>query len=364
MIAKSDPIAEAESLVKAGESARAVALLRKAAASGRDGILTRIALSRALLAAGDTAAALAVAREASSLAPGIADAAVALGEALRACGHLPTAIAEFQRAAELVPSSDAARLALGSAWLEAGEAERAAQILAGIPYTSTLAAEAASKITAAEVMRQANRSAPGYVRHLFDQFAADYDRRMLDELSYRAPRILRGLADMIMFAEPETLTILDLGCGTGLSGAAFQDLAAKIDGVDLSPRMIEAARSRGIYGGLTVGDIETVLHEPGPAYDLILAADTLVYLGDLTRVFSGARRRLKADGFFFFTVERADGETYELGPKRRFRHSETYLRQEAPACGLEVMGLIECSPRDETKIPVEGFAVALQPIAA
>jgi len=364
MIAKPDPIAEAEALVKAGDAVRAVALLHKTLASGRGGILARIALSRALLAAGDAEMALAVAREASALAPGIADAAIVLGEALLASGHLPTAIAEFQRAAELDPSSDTARLALGSAWLEAGEAERAAQILNDIPYTSILAAEAASRIATAQAMRQANRSAPGYVRHLFDQFAPDYDRRMLDDLSYRAPRILRGLADMLMFAEPKTLAILDLGCGTGLSGAAFQDLAAKLDGIDLSPKMIEAALSRGIYDALTAGDIETILHEPGPAYDLILAADTLVYLGDLARVFSGARGRLKADGFFFFTVERADGETYELGPKRRYRHSEAYLRQEASACGLEVMGLIACSPRDEANIPVEGFAVALQPRAA
>ena len=290
---KHDPIADAEALVKAGEPGRAVMLLRKVLASGKGGILTRIALSRALLAAGELESALVAARETWALAPGVSDAALVLGEVLLTCGHLPTAISEFQRAVELAPASDAARLALGSAWLEAGEAERASQILADIPSTSYFARPAAAKIAAADEMKRANRSAPGYVRHLFDQFAPDYDRRMLEDLSYRAPHILRGLADMLGIAEAGTLSVLDLGCGTGLSGAVFKDIAARLDGVDLSPKMIAAARSRAIYDGLTVQDIETSLAQDGPAYDLIVAADTLVYLGDLSPVLSGARVRLK-----------------------------------------------------------------------
>ena len=57
---------------------------------------------------------------------------------------------------------------------------------------------------------------------------------------------------------------------------------------------------------------------------------------------------------------KAVGEGYELGPKRRYRHSEAYLRQEAASTGLEVMGLLDCSPREEARVAVAGFAVALQ----
>jgi predicted TPR repeat methyltransferase len=305
MPAKRDPISEAEALIEIGEPERAAALLRDALAKGRGGILTRIAFSRALLASGETESALAAARETCALAPNVAGAALALGEALLAAGHLPTAIAEFQRAARLDPASEAAQLALGAAWLDAGEAERAMEFLCNIPPASPLLEQTVAKIAAADAMRQATRSAPGYVRHLFDQFAPDYDRRMLDDLSYRAPHILRGLADMLMIPQPGTLAVLDLGCGTGLSGAAFKDLAARLDGVDLSPKMIEAARARGVYEALKVGDIEMVLAEGQADYDLILAADTLVYLGDLVPVFAGVRGQLKASGFFFFTVEKA-----------------------------------------------------------
>ena len=172
-----------------------------------------------------------------------------------------------------------------------------------------------------------------------------------------APEILRDLADMVMHGRSQ-LSILDLGCGTGLAGAAFQPLAARLDGLDLSPAMLEKARARGIYDDLTVGDIESALAAPGRSYDLILAADTLVYLGDLAPVFRGARSRLAAEGYFLFTVEAAkDG--FELGPKRRWRHADPYLRATAAAAGFTVAGLVAAAPRREANLPVAGFAVAL-----
>jgi predicted TPR repeat methyltransferase len=210
----------------------------------------------------------------------------------------------------------------------------------------------------AEAIRAAPRSDPGYVRHLFDQFAADYDTRMLDSLHYAAPRILAELAGLTM-AGRTGLAVLDLGCGTGLAGAAFRPLAARLDGIDLSPAMIEKARRRGIYDWLVVADLETALAEPGFAYDLILAADTLVYLGDLASLFGAAARRLEPDGYFLFTAEAKSGQGFECGPKRRWRHSEAYLRETAAAAGLAVAGFLAASPRSEAGRPVDGFAVAL-----
>ncbi|HEY2068164.1 MAG TPA: methyltransferase [Rhizomicrobium sp.] len=277
--------------------------------------------------------------------PDVAVVAVALGEAMLGVGLLPTAIGEFQRALRIDPQSDDARRGLAHAWLEAGEPEKALEAFADEAVTAE-----------AEAMKAAPRSNARYVRHLFDQFSSDYDTRMIGQLGYRAPQILRELFDLTIAAEG--LSILDLGCGTGLSGAAFRDVAARLDGIDLSPRMIEKARARGIYDALAVADIETTL-DGAVRYDLILAADTLVYLGDLAPVFAGAARALAADGHFLFTVESQDGEGFALGPKRRWRHSESYLRQEAEKAGLEVSGLVACSPRSEAGQAVPGFAVSL-----
>jgi predicted TPR repeat methyltransferase len=354
----SSAIAEANALIAAGEPLRAVELLQRNLASGRGGLMTRLLLGRAHLAAGEIDAALSELRTASALGPAVADAALALGEALIAAGHLPAAVAEFERAARLDPDFAAARHALGLAWLEAGEPDRAIEILSALSGTP-FAADAAGRIARAHAMKEANRSSPGYVRHLFDQFSADYDTRMLGMLEYRAHLILRELADLVLI-EREGLDVLDLGCGTGLTGAVFASMAHRLDGIDLSPRMIEQARARCLYDNLVVADLETELAKKGPCYDLILAADTLVYFGDLGIVFRGAQRRLKPGGFLFFTVERKGDEGYELGAKRRYRHSEAYLRREAAFADLEIVGLLQCIPRTDGGNPVEGLATALQ----
>ena len=299
-----------------------------------------------------------------SLNPGIAVAVLALGEALLAVEALPTAIAELQRALRLDPELTRARELIARAWLAAGEADKALENLA------QLDGPPAELIAAAEAIKAASRSDPGYVRHLFDQFSADYDSRMIGQLSYAAPQILSDLAGMVMAGRigasaragathKKGLDILDLGCGTGLAGAVFKPLAARLDGIDLSPAMIDKARARQIYDHLAVADLETALRTKERSYDLILAADTFVYLGDLKPVFDAAPARLKPDGYFLFTVEKADGDGFELGPKRRWRHSEAYLRRLAHDAGLHVAGLVAAAPRSEANQPVEGLAVAL-----
>lgn len=346
-----DPIEAAEALIASGRAADAARDLRARLDAGRGGLLARLTLIKALLAAGDAQGALAEAREAASLNANVAPAVMALGEALLAVDALPTAIAELQRALRLDPGLPRARLLIATAWLKAGEADKTLESLGELDDAPP------EMIAAAQAIKTAPRSDAGYVRHLFDQFSADYDARMIGQLAYAGPQILEGLADMVMMGR-DGLSILDLGCGTGLAGVVFKARAARLDGVDLSPAMIEKARGRGIYDHLTVGDIESVLAVPGPLYDLIVAADTLVYLGDLAPIFGGARARLDERGYLLFTVEAGD-QDFALGPKRRWQHSEAYLRRAAAKAGFEIAGLVAASPRQEANQPVEGFAVAL-----
>jgi predicted TPR repeat methyltransferase len=351
-----DPIAHAQALIDGGQAAEAARFLRARLDEGRGGALARVILVRALLAAKESEAALAAAREAASLNPNVPQAILALGEALQAAGHLPTAISEFLRALRLDPDSHEARLRLGLAWLEAGEADKALEQFVALDPEST--PRLAALVARAEAIRAQARSDAGYVRHLFDQFSADYDARMRGQLGYQAPEILRQLADLVM-PGAQDLTVLDLGCGTGFAAEAFAGMASAIDGIDLSPAMIAKARARDLYRALAVADIETALAEGGADYDLVLAADTLVYLGDLATTFAGAARRLKPGGHFLFTVERSEVADFDLGPKRRWRHSEAYLRASAAAHGFDVLGVLACAPRSEAGVPVEGLAVAL-----
>ena len=351
------PLDAAAQLLDEGRAAEAADLLEVLVADGRGGLAARLMLVRALTAAGDLAKAVEAAGQTASLYPDIAEAALGLGAAHLAAEDLPAAIAAFQRVLRIDPDHAEARYLLGCAWLEAGEAEPALAAFAaldGMPGLAELIAEA-------EAIKARPRSDAGYVRHLFDQFAGDYDERMLGTLSYRAPMILRELAALVIPGETG-LDVLDLGCGTGLSGAAFKDRAGHLSGVDLSPAMVEKARARGIYDDLMVGDIEGGFATA--RYDLVIAADTLVYLGDLGSTFAAVWTALKPGGWFLFTVEASAAEDFELGPKRRWRHTEAYLRRGAAGYGFAVAGLMTCVPRHEAHQPVNGFAVALYKPAA
>src|SRR5258706_8333329 len=165
------------------------------------------------------------------------------------------------------------------------------------------------------------------VRALFDDYASYYDSAMVGSLGYRAPSHLRSLAGRVMPDAAPPMRVLDLGCGTGLSGEAFQDLTAggRLDGIDLSPGMIEEARRRNIYSDLIIEDFETALAVPGLSYDLIIAGDALIYHGDLLPVLSGAARRLDPGGFCLFTVERIAGRSWGQTPPNRFPYIVNHL---------------------------------------
>lgn len=352
-----DPNATA-ALIKAGRADDVAARCQALIAKDRGGALTRVALSHALIALGRPGEAVTAAREASFLWPNVAEVALALGEALAAAGALPTAIAEFQRAARLAPKDGRPHWQIARLWLVVGEpdkAEAAAEAAEGLGGASADAIAALREDAAR--MRTAARSDAGYVRHLFDQFAADYDTRMRGRLGYAAPTILRGLAELLV--QPSgRCDVLDLGCGTGLSGLAFRPFARRLVGVDLSPLMIAKARALDIYDVLAEGDVETLPPSIEGAFDMVIAADVLVYLGDLGVAFDTAASRLRNGGLWLFTTERGEALDFERGPKRRYRHSEGYLRRLSDRHGFEVASLIECVTRYEAGEPVASWAAA------
>jgi predicted TPR repeat methyltransferase len=339
-----DPVGEAMDMVAAGMAEEALSRCERLIEQGRGGTLTRLAHGRVLLALGRAQDAVDALREAGHMSPNTPELLLAFGEALAATGALPAAIGELQRASRLAPDDGRPHLAIARLWLEAGEAEKCLQSLeAAIAVGNVSAADVDAVRHRAADIRSRARADAGYVKHLFNQFAGDYDTRMQGRLGYAAPSILRQLAGMLT-SPGETFDVLDLGCGTGLSGAAFRDLARSLSGVDLSPGMLEKARATGAYTLLCEGDVEQL-----PAY-----------LGDLDTLFATVRRRIAPDGLWLFTTERGETPDFELGPKRRYRHSEAYLRGLAGRHGFDVSSLVECVCRFEAGEPVTSWAAAFR----
>jgi predicted TPR repeat methyltransferase len=197
-----------------------------------------------------------------------------------------------------------------------------------------------------------------YVKSLFDQYAERFDAHLVGKLSYRAPGLL---ADAVAgLGHKQFAHAVDLGCGTGLCGAAFRARAKFLTGVDLSPAMIESARGKGLYDHLVVQSLSAFLaSEAAASADLLLGADVLVYVGDLDPVFHLARRVLRENGVFAFTLQSAENG-FCLGPDMRYGHAPAYVREAAEKHGFGVAEIATASCRYDAGAEVEGLVVVLE----
>ena len=202
----------------------------------------------------------------------------------------------------------------------------------------------------------------GYVRALFDDYAPKFDRHLTGSLAYRGPELI---ADALRRACSKRLReyrfVLDLGCGTGLMAQALEGVFSSMEGVDLSPRMLEKAEKTKLYDALHEGELVSFLAaRPSAEADLVVAADVFVYMAALDAAFREAHRVLKREGFFAFTVQAHEGDTFILGEDARYAHSEAYLRELADAVGFTMVIFERVSTREDRGVPVPGFLVVLQ----
>ena len=173
------------------------------------------------------------------------------------------------------------------------------------------------------------RAPSQYVQLLFNGFAHTFDQQ-LASLQYDTPRrLVQWVYDVAGDSERQW-NVLDLGCGTGLVGVAAKARAARLVGVDLSHGMLARARSRNIYDRLECMDLVAMMKaEPASSYDLLVSADTFIYVGKLDDVVAEARRLLQPGGLFAFSVESLDGLP-ELAASERAHAG--YVLQPSPSC--------------------------------
>lgn len=291
----------------------------------------RYQIAHDLAARGDLAAAAELLDQAVERAPAFASAWFSLGEMREAIGELESAISAYRQALAC-DSSDRHGAALHLARLGAVEA--------------------------------ADAMSPDYVRCLFDQYAPRFDRELVEALHYRAPALLRSaIADCVAarngaFHFPQ---VVDLGCGTGLMAQALPGSYEHLAGVDLSPAMVEMARQTKLYDELVVDEMATFLsRQADSSCDLIVAADSLVYVADLMPVFTAVARALKANGLFAFTVESHEGAEVILGEKLRFAHSAAHLVRAVQSAGLTLVSMATGATRSENHFPVPSLIVVTE----
>ena len=102
---------------------------------------------------------------------------------------------------------------------------------------------------------------------LFDKEAERYDRCR--------PRYPHAAIDDLLGPNPEGLSVLDVGCGTGIASTLMAERGAKVLGVELAPRMAEIAHRHGVE--VEVGAFED--WEPaGRTFDRVTSAQAWHWL--------------------------------------------------------------------------------------
>lgn len=134
----------------------------------------------------------------------------------------------------------------------------------------------------------------------YRKWAREYDDQMRST-GYLSPRDIAALlADHLPDHGAE---ILDIGCGTGLTGREVVGRGFSIiDGMDISGEMVAVARSRDIYRRLLVGDLNQPLALDDASYDAVVSSGTFTHghvgPGPLPEIF----RILRPGGILACTV--------------------------------------------------------------
>lgn len=287
----------------------------------------RYDFGRDLQLRGDLSGAADLMAQAAELEPGFASAWFALGDLCEQLGQRDDAIAAYLRARDADPDDrHGAKLRL----MRLG-----AEDLSAMP--------------------------PGYVRALFDQYAPRFDKTLVQDLDYCGPEVL--LKAVLAARHAARLPAhfgraIDLGCGTGLAAREFAALVDEFVGIDLSPGMIERARSTGLYARLDVTDmLQGLCAEASASANLVMAADAFVYVPELEELLREAVRVLKPQGLLAFTVETHPGDGVVLGQGLRYAHASNYLRGAVAGAGLNLSALTAASTRTEAGEPVPGLVV-------
>jgi predicted TPR repeat methyltransferase len=291
------------------------------------------------------------------LRPQWAEAYSAQGSALQRLGEFAAALDSYDRALALKPDYALAHYYRGNTLRsmdrrdDAIAAYRAALAHGDNPETIAFALASLGVGETPAVLPA------DYVRSLFDQYANHFDQHLTEVLEYRTPAYLDGMLRRV--APAADLDTVDLGCGTGLCGPYLKAYSRRLDGVDLSQQMLDKAAARGLYDELACSDLTGYLDRRAAGWDLAVAADVFVYIGDLRPVFESAHRALRPGGRFCFSVEAGEGADYALRPSNRYAHTPAYLHRLATETGFTVLAIETLDARQENGAPIAALALIL-----
>lgn len=123
---------------------------------------------------------------------------------------------------------------------------------------------------------------------------------------------IRGFINFL----PAKAKIIDIGCGSGRDAKIFTENGLCVLGIDFSSNLIDIAKINAPLAEFQVADIETIAFAPS-SFDGAWAGCSLCHIPKITlpSVLQNIHSLLKANGYFYITVKKGEGEGVEEDPR-------------------------------------------------
>jgi predicted TPR repeat methyltransferase len=342
-----------------GQYEQAANALRKGLVQEPRSAKARNNLGLALVRLGKLDEAIKSLEKATELDSHYADAWFNLGDAYYCRGHLQKAVDALQRCIRLIPDFVEAHFNLSIAQHDMKlqpEAIKSLERTLELDPGHTAARHMLDALTG----KTPDTAPQQFVTTLFDQYSNRFEADLINRLEYRIPTRLRKLLSEILPEGARLSRVIDLGCGTGLSGQAFHDIADYLAGIDISKKMLERAREKKIYNDLLHGDLCEQLEQLSELNDLFIAADVMVYIGNLAPLFNSVSSKAKPGAYFAFSVESEQEQDFTLQPTGRYAHASDYISKLATGSGFRVVAQEDTGIRKEGDDWIPGEIYILQ----
>lgn len=140
------------------------------------------------------------------------------------------------------------------------------------------------------------------INDLYDEWADSYDDEV-EENGYVSPA--RTASALTQFL-PLEASILDIGCGTGLSGVALNNSGfLNIHGSEINLSMLVNAKKKKVYKSLIQGKISNPFPDPPGTYDAIVAIGVIGAGAAPASLLRSALKALESGGLLAFTLNDA-----------------------------------------------------------
>lgn len=307
-------------------------------------------------------------REALSLAPEVPEIYYQIGLLSKKLGKLDEALELLESARDMnpnIPGIDAEIGAvysgIGLTFLKKGDNEKAAGYFREACRLSPDNINGILFLEIAEGRTPSVEMMKKYSQFVFDDYAPRFEQHLVEKLHYNLPFQVLDTLRQICGNECRFESIIDLGCGTGLTGEALRSVAHHLTGVDISEKMIAHARGKNCFDQLYCGDLVTTLTEQESRYDLFVATDVLVYIGTMDELMAAVVSRALPGALLLFSTEKSAGEGLMLQKSGRYAHSPEYVHDVVKAHGCAVVSETVIDLRQEEASWIKGslFVVRL-----